>query len=110
MYDKGWNKSVLPEYTYYLGENKFTLPQVPPVQAWSQFCTCQNTKSELLTCASTTTNETMTQHFTETCPINLFHCEVNRQAGARINLNPEMAKKFRLFSSWASTAYAKRMK
>lgn len=74
MYANGWNRSVLPEYEFHLGPDKFKLPQMPPIERWSHFCTCQNTKSELLVCKSTTSNQTLTQHFTESCPMNLIHC------------------------------------
>lgn len=45
MYKKGWNKTVLPEYTYYLGGHKYVLPDVPDPKLWAQYCTCQNAKS-----------------------------------------------------------------
>lgn len=52
----------------------------------------------------------MSQHFTETCPANLIHCELNRQAGARINLDPNMAAEFRVFSDWFNAGIIDQMK
>jgi len=45
MYKKGWNRSVLPKYKYELGPNSFTLPKIPPMDEWQNYCACSNTKS-----------------------------------------------------------------
>lgn len=48
MKEAGWNRSVLEEYTYSLGEYKYKLPELASYDDFSAFCTCVNSKRSLL--------------------------------------------------------------
>lgn len=109
MVSKKYNRTVLPEYEYVLGGVKYKLPEIPPYDVWVQHCTCSTKKTPVLHVEDYSGDKRLDFSFTETCPMNLIHAVVNRQAGALVRVDEEIGKKFKEFSEWYTEGLADMM-
>lgn len=107
---KGWNRTVLPSFTYWLGGKKYSLPDLPSYEDLVNFCTCSLKKTPLIKAQDTNSLNYIEIKNCETCPINTLFSVLGRQCCARKNIELEIAQEFEYFSDWVITSMTYKMK
>lgn len=100
MIAAGWNRTVLPKFSYVVGSRKYSLPELPSYSSIVQVCTCTNKKSPAFRILDSKSSREMSNAYTETCPVNLLYALIGRQASIRVSPDQAMMDEYRRFSCW----------